>query len=108
MKIQIRQQVFETNSSSMHSMVIVSRDDFEKFKAGELNLAPNRWENEMTADPANNNWSADPIWDYEYFIHLDDDNEGYDMSFDAEEYKDYPPGSVEDYGGDSVTLHYQF
>lgn len=36
MKQFIRSNTFETNSSSVHSLSIVNKDDFEKFKAGEL------------------------------------------------------------------------
>lgn len=36
MKIQIRSSVFETNSSSTHSISIVPKDQYEKFKNGEL------------------------------------------------------------------------
>lgn len=36
MKIQIRRGLFETNSSSVHSLVMVSGNDFEKWKNGEL------------------------------------------------------------------------
>jgi len=35
---QIRVGVFETNSSSTHSLTIVSEEDYEKWKAGELLL----------------------------------------------------------------------
>lgn len=34
--IQIRRNVFETNSSSTHSLVILREEDWEKVKAGEL------------------------------------------------------------------------
>lgn len=33
---QIRQGVFETNSSSTHSITICTKEEYEKFKAGEL------------------------------------------------------------------------
>lgn len=33
---QIRQSVFETNSSSTHSLTILPKEDFEKFVRGEL------------------------------------------------------------------------
>lgn len=33
---QIRLGVFETNSSSVHTLVIVSKEEFEKFYRGEL------------------------------------------------------------------------
>jgi len=35
-KIQIRQGVFETNSSSTHSMTICSKEDYEKLTNGEF------------------------------------------------------------------------
>ena len=36
MKIQVRRGVFETNSSSVHSLCICSADDYDKWKNGEL------------------------------------------------------------------------
>lgn len=36
MKIQVRRGVFETNSSSVHSLVMCSDDDYNKWKKGEL------------------------------------------------------------------------
>lgn len=36
MKRQIRQGVFETNSSSVHSLTMCSAEDYEKWKKGEL------------------------------------------------------------------------
>ena len=38
MKKQIRFGVFETNSSSTHSLTIVNKDDYEKFENGEMLL----------------------------------------------------------------------
>ena len=38
MKKQTRVGVFETNSSSTHSLTICTEDDFERFKSGELRL----------------------------------------------------------------------
>ena len=35
-KIQVRNGLFETNSSSVHSLVMCSDSDFEKWKNGEL------------------------------------------------------------------------
>lgn len=34
--LQIRQNIFETNSSSVHCMTICDNEDFEKWKNGEL------------------------------------------------------------------------
>lgn len=36
MKIQIRRGVFETNSSSTHSLVITTQDEYDKWKNGEV------------------------------------------------------------------------
>lgn len=36
MKFNIRKSVFETNSSSTHSLCIVSKEEYEKYKKGEL------------------------------------------------------------------------
>lgn len=36
MKIQIRKNVFETNSSSVHSMTLCTGDDYKKFSNGEI------------------------------------------------------------------------
>ena len=40
MKQNIRFNTFETNSSSMHSLILMSKEDFEKFKNKELYYAP--------------------------------------------------------------------
>ena len=36
MKVQIRRGVFETNSSSIHTLAITTNTDWDKFKKGEL------------------------------------------------------------------------
>ena len=36
MQIQIRKGVFETNSSSTHTLVIASNEEYEKWQKGEL------------------------------------------------------------------------
>ncbi len=41
----VRSGIFETNSSSTHSLTIVSKEDFEKWKRGELVF--NRWDDEL-------------------------------------------------------------
>ena len=34
--IQIRQNIFETNSSSVHSITLCTEDEFQKWKNGEI------------------------------------------------------------------------
>ena len=38
MKINIRNNVFETNSSSSHSLCVCTKEEYEKFKKGDLVL----------------------------------------------------------------------
>ena len=40
MKIQVRRGVFETNSSSVHSLCICSADDYDRWKNGKLFYDP--------------------------------------------------------------------
>ena len=40
MKIQIRQGVFETNSSSVHSVAILTKQEFEEFDRGDRVIDP--------------------------------------------------------------------
>ena len=42
--LQIRHGVFETNSSSTHSITIVPKDEFEKWVDGEVYFNDNSWE----------------------------------------------------------------
>lgn len=47
MKISIRRSVFETNSSSTHSLSVCSKTDFDKWIAGELIADMSRWDLEL-------------------------------------------------------------
>lgn len=51
--INIRHNLFETNSSSVHSMTLLSKDEMDAFNKGELYI--NFWDNKLyTKDEANN------------------------------------------------------
>lgn len=43
MIFQVRQGVFETNSSSTHTLTICSKDDFDKWEHGEVFWLDNDW-----------------------------------------------------------------
>lgn len=43
MIFQVRQGVFETNSSSTHTLTICSKDDYDKWKHGEVFWLDNDW-----------------------------------------------------------------
>lgn len=45
MKRQVRRGVFETNSSSVHSITMCAKSDYEKWRNGEL--VWNRWGDEL-------------------------------------------------------------
>lgn len=45
MKVQIRRGVFETNSSSVHSLTMCMKSDYDKWVAGELVWS--RWDLEL-------------------------------------------------------------
>lgn len=69
MKRQIRQGVFETNSSSVHSLTMCSKAEYEKWKNGEVLFY--KWDDEFyTRDEIieklkNKTWLSDTNWDDE-------------------------------------------
>lgn len=70
MKKQIRLGVFETNSSSCHTLSICSREEFNRWKAGELLFK--RWDEEFVeADSLNPD--EDDEDDYQTYYEWRDD-----------------------------------
>ena len=55
MKRQIRQGVFETNSSSEHSIAVVAYNDYERWQKGEL--VARELDRKESPEPAGNFWS---------------------------------------------------
>ena len=54
----IRQGVFETNSSSTHSLILCSKDEYKKLKQEELFI--DAWDNSLiTLEEAKNRYMAD-------------------------------------------------
>lgn len=62
MKVQIRRSVFETNSSSTHSLTICTEEEFKKFKEGKLFL---NYDDELVED---NKGESDGCITYEEFF----------------------------------------
>lgn len=94
MKI-IRLGVFETNSSSTHTMVIMSEEEYDKWKKGEL--LKYRWEDKFITKEENDKIIKKLIEDYakEYNIPVEDvdvDDLKYeyddDIAYTFEEYDD--------------------
>ena len=83
MKRQIRQGVFETNSSSEHSIAVVAYSDYDRWKKGEL-VARSLGRKEST-DPAGNFWSYIHNIEFAPVEQKDELN----INFLKEHYKDY-------------------
>ena len=76
MNIQIREGVFETNSSSTHSLVIATKSEFESFKKGETvycqyNAGPFK-EGKFYSTTEVNNWALEhedeyDEWDFQNY-----------------------------------------
>lgn len=73
MKKQIRYGVFETNSSSVHSLTIVSKEEFERFKNGEMVL--DRWGERLVEVPTKTETDGEED-NYEYDKYETYDNLG--------------------------------
>ena len=63
MKRQIRFGVFETNSSSVHSLTIVSKEEYEKFKNDELRMS---WKSKLI-DSSDPEFDGDDTMTYESY-----------------------------------------
>lgn len=74
MKRTIRFGVFETNSSSVHSLTIVDAETYEKFKNGELLMD---WDNNFV-EPTDENLESDDVKSYEEY---GDDYEWFEKEF---------------------------
>ena len=59
----IRRCVFETNSSSTHSITIVSEEEFEQWENGKLLHDP--WNNELVPIPDENDEDLETYSDWE-------------------------------------------
>lgn len=91
----IRLGVFETNSSSTHTMVIMSEEDFEKWKNGDI--LRYKWEDKFVskeeAQEIINKLKADYAKEYKVNI---DDVEIYDLNHDGT-YDEEIPLAYEDF-----------
>lgn len=70
MKKQIRSGVFETNSSSVHSLTICSNEEYDKWKKGEVLFSELdekfATREEIIEELKKNPWYSDVNWDDEY------------------------------------------
>ena len=85
----IRLGVFETNSSSTHTMVIMPEEDFEKWKSGEILRF--KWDDTFVskeeAEEIINKLKVDYAKEYKVDV---DDIEVYDLSDDDNYYEKVP------------------
>ena len=68
MKISIRRGVFETNSSSTHTITMCSEEEYNKWKNGELVF--DRWQEELVEPKEDNKYheyqTYDEFWEDEF------------------------------------------
>ena len=97
MKIQVRQGLFETNSSSTHSLVMFKGSDWELFKEGKMVIENSLYSDKLIRredipegksifDPK----SSDDIFFYDYipyeaWINMNDYTDGYEVIMDKVE-----------------------
>ena len=114
--IQIRQGVFETNSSSTHSITIAPESDFNKWKNGEVYLNEGWWDSSdgsnkdktfLTKDEAIN-----LLGSYEYYKRNEDLNAMNDeelnevfRDWDIYTFENYWDDYLEDYETHYTTEH---
>ena len=75
MKKQIRRGVFETNSSSCHSLTMCTQSDYDRWKSGELIY--DYWEDKLIPLDDTNHYDDDRYYTYDRFNEygaLDDEN----------------------------------
>lgn len=97
MKIQVRQGLFETNSSSTHSLVMFKGSDWELFKEGKMVIENSFYSNKLIRredvpkgksifDPKSSNdiFFYDYI-PYEAWINMNDYTDGYEVIMDKVE-----------------------
>lgn len=70
--IQIRRNIFETNSSSVHTLTLCSQEDFNKWKQGELIWD---WDAEELVEP--DLIEKDEYYDEEDYLKYEDFFDGY-------------------------------
>lgn len=70
--IQIRQNIFETNSSSVHTLTLCSQEDFNKWKQGELIWD---WNAEELVEP--DSIKKDKYYDEDDYLTYEDFFDGY-------------------------------
>lgn len=101
--IKVRQGVFETNSSSTHSITMCKTSDFEDWKAGKLYLFINKywWETDIDYTGFETGkfypvekvkaWYKDHNTEMPNSEELEDDDSGQLVFFTYEDYWDYFP-----------------
>lgn len=77
--ISVRQNVFETNSSSTHSLCVCTEEDYEKFVRGETMY--NTWSDEFLSKESYENLDDGDKYDYKAYDSMGDYLEYYEHRF---------------------------
>lgn len=101
---QIRQCVFETNSSSVHSITMCMKPEYDKWKNGEVYLNRSRWR-DSSSEYANKKFvtreeAIDVILHDKYYSYTEEEFNSMD-SYEFEEFlREHDLYTRENYGGD--------
>lgn len=104
---QVRLQTFETNSSSTHTLAIVSPEDWQRFKS-DPDLYMDDCGNVMTFQKAVEVWKENYGWEEDEKEPTDDDlAEGHIVKYDMvdNEYYGFKSRELPD-GGAAITCYY--
>lgn len=118
---QIRRGVFETNSSSVHSITMCMKSDFDKWKNGELYWA--RWDDKFVTkefvEKDIEEWreefckiepdyvQGDEEWEEQFFEYINDDKNYYTYDeFNDVEYETYVDSFKTPSGEEVVSFGY--
>ena len=101
---QIRRGVFETNSSSVHSITMCMKHDFDKWKNGEVYLNDGRWVN-SSSEHKNKQFvtreeAIDIILNAKYYSYIESELNSMDSDEFEECLREHDIYSRESYGGD--------
>ena len=83
MKRQIRRGVFETNSSSVHSLTMCTQSDYDRWKDGELIY--DYWDNKLISiDELDDDYEEERYYTYDRFDEYAFDYETFEDTFTTE------------------------
>lgn len=113
MKRQIRRGVFETNSSSVHSLTMCSREEYNKWKSGEILFW--KWNEkfgtreEIIKELKTKSWYSNVDWDNENEVHnvfSDEDIQTCEQFFENYDFETFKQSYTTSNGDEVIAFGY--